>query len=498
MLIGVLSCQLAVPLYFRNAIDSILAFGDLSGFVKTLFMLTALMATSATLSWAFSVLATWVGESLTIDITSYAYDFVLTCRRSFWQKFSSDDVLTRLTQDILSVKSLSVDLLHSILSQCVSVVATLGIMFYFSKWVAFLYALFMPTTFVFAYWSDQYLNKHAMDSRSIASSFTGKFRSGLSNPSENFSWKLSSYHHKTYLESATKMKAAQIGLINRTQIISQTISMASFLVTSVCLLFILRSDYGRANLSPGEVFALVVYGGQTAQVVVGMARSISGGKVHRVAVSRLRELFMFHKHAGMNSELDSLQIIRHPFFKGSLREGIALPSGDRFVHALKADNGTGKTTLGQILSGFDDLGGNVSKERWFLLSSDPPVFFGNLLDNIRIISGCDISENDVLNVLGKNELIELLSLFPDGFGTPVSDKTEMLSRGQRQAISLMSAIVNDPQMVFVDEGLNSLDNRIRHIIRTPLRLWLGLRKSIVVEHDAYLMDVSATPIGELV
>jgi ABC-type multidrug transport system fused ATPase/permease subunit len=475
--------QLAIPVLFRNTIDSVFMYGPMNVFIESLFYLALLLVVSSVLTWAFQILAAWVGESIIIDITSKTYRHVLTERRSFWLDFHPEDVLTRLTQDILAVKSFSVDFLHTVILQGVSMIAFLIVLLYFSAKIGLMIALFIPAIFLLAYWGDRYLNMNATEVRTLSSRFTGIFRIGIWNPQINFSWDLFRYHRNVYQNLAVKMKRAQVGLVNRVQIIGQGISVLNIFVATIGVIFLLYYDYQAGLLSTGQVFALFMYAGQATQNTIGLAGVFAASKIDRVSVFRITELLSENSMKPKPANPDT-DIIRHPFFRGRLDPGVRLPVAETYVAELNAENGTGKTTLSQVLSGFDDLGNCIVNDRWFLLPSDPPVFPGTLSDNIRIISGTTAGNDDILRVFESHNLAILLSAFPEGLSTPVSDGTELISRGQKQITALLGAIVRNPPLLFIDEGFNSIDRKLREEIDVPLHCWLANRKVIVVDHSS--------------
>jgi ABC-type multidrug transport system fused ATPase/permease subunit len=485
-----LTSQLAIPVQFRNTIDSVFIYGSMNVFVESLFYLSLLLVVSSGLTWVFQIVAAWVGESIIIDITSKTYRHVLTQRRSFWLKYHPEDVLTRLTQDILAVKSFSVDFLHSVILQGVSMIAFLIVLLYFSVKIGLMIALFIPAIFFLAYWGDRYLNKNATEVRILASRFTGVFRFGIWNPPMNFSWDLFRFHRNVYQNLAVKMKRAQVGLVNRVQIIGQGVTVLNILVATIGVIFLLYYDYQAGLLSTGQVFALFMYAGQATQSTIGLAGVFAASKIDRVSVLRITELLSETSLNPKPANPDT-DIIMHPFFRGSLDPGVKIPEMETYIAELTAENGAGKTTLSQVLGGYDDLGNCIVNDRWFLLPSDPPVFPGTLSDNIRIISGTDAGNDVILRILESHNLSILLSAFPEDLSTAVSDGTELISRGQKQITALLGAIVKDPPLLFIDEGFNSIDVKIKKETNVALHIWLANRKVIVVDH--YRQRSAAVP-----
>ena len=104
ILLGILLVlNLFIPLQFQKTIDAIVQSDE--NFYSEISIFIALILITVVITWGYDVIAAWIGESVIINITSQAYNSILYKKRSFWQQFYPNDILTRLTQDILSVKA---------------------------------------------------------------------------------------------------------------------------------------------------------------------------------------------------------------------------------------------------------------------------------------------------------------------------------------------------------------------------------------------------------
>lgn len=422
-----------------------------------------------------------------IDVISSVYHSALTQRRSFWKKFYPNDVLTRLTQDVYSVKSFVIDLSHSVIFQSVLLFGTLAILHYMSWHVGVLLMVYLPLVFAITYLGNNYLNARAATLRALGSSFMQTFQQGMQQPALTFSWGLLPFHLQNFRRLAEQMEQEQVQFAHQAQKINQALALANLLVGTIAVLCIIRFDHRSGTFTAGKVFALIMYAGRASQIAMGLGQTAVSAKIDRVATLRIHEMLAFESPEQATTD-PLTDRTNHPFFNGTLKSGILLPRTDKFLFHLTAENGAGKTTFSQILSGFDDLSGKVVNEKWFLIPSDPMVFPGTLLDNIRIIAGREVSAQEVLQLLRAQRLEALMSAFPSGFSTLISEHSEAISRGQKQAAVLVSAVVKNPRLLVVDEGFNSLDLTLKAQIKAGLLAWLNARKSIMIEHGEYLFE----------
>lgn len=136
------------------------------------------------------------------------------------------------------------------------------------------------------------------------------------------------------------------------------------------------------------------------------------------------------------------------------------------VFGLLGANGAGKTTLMKLASGVLPLkSGNifscgvslrkdpVGYKKLIAYVPDEPVFYENMkvgehLDFISDIFSIGKKER-------KNRIENLCEKF--SFSFLMGERISSLSRGRRQKLSLLSALVHEPRLLILDEPFNSLD-----------------------------------------
>jgi ABC-2 type transport system ATP-binding protein len=164
--------------------------------------------------------------------------------------------------------------------------------------------------------------------------------------------------------------------------------------------------------------------------------------------------------------------------------GIDFEVSEGEVFGLLGPNGAGKTTTVEILEGLRArTGGEVS-----VLGRDPGVEIRKLKDNIGVCL-------QATNLPEKITLKEALVLFA-AFYTRNADPDKLLKRlqlwekrnrqysqlsgGQKQRLALALALINDPQLVFLDEPTTGLDPQVRLEIHTLIDEMRAGKKTILL------------------
>ena len=138
------------------------------------------------------------------------------------------------------------------------------------------------------------------------------------------------------------------------------------------------------------------------------------------------------------------------------------------VFGLLGPNGAGKTTTVEILEGLRPRSGGEVK----VLGCDPATDVRSLKDRIGVCL-------QATNLPAKVKVREVLDWFAAFYSRQadcarlldrlqLTEKREeyysKLSGGQKQRVALALAMVNDPQLIFLDEPTTGLDPQVRHEI----------------------------------
>lgn len=148
--------------------------------------------------------------------------------------------------------------------------------------------------------------------------------------------------------------------------------------------------------------------------------------------------------------------------------------------AILGKSGTGKSTLLKMLAGLIEPNegkiylDNFEMNRDYLanavsvLNQKPHLFHTTIANNIRV-GKANASEEEIIDVLKKAQIMELVKQLPKGIHTQMDEMGKRFSGGERQRIAFARVLIQDTPIILMDEPTTGLDPRTeRDLLSTIL------------------------------
>lgn len=165
--------------------------------------------------------------------------------------------------------------------------------------------------------------------------------------------------------------------------------------------------------------------------------------------------------------------------------------------------GSGKTTLEKLILGlYQPTSGAVLVDGIDLRQLDPAelrrnigyvpqdvtLFYGSLRDNLTFAASA-ADDAAVLRAAQVGGILDFVNSHPKGFDMTVGERGESLSGGQRQAVAIARAVINDPPILLMDEPTGSMDHSSEEEIKQQFRTFAKGKTMIVITHRTSLLDL---------
>jgi ATP-binding cassette subfamily B protein len=164
--------------------------------------------------------------------------------------------------------------------------------------------------------------------------------------------------------------------------------------------------------------------------------------------------------------------------------------------AIVGHTGAGKTTLTNLLLRFYDvqrgvirIGGidikafdlTTLRKHFGVVLQDPYLFTGTIESNIRLGTP-GITSEAVRRAAERVNLLDFVEQMPQQFETPVRERGQGLSTGQKQLISFARALAHNSRILILDEATSSVDTETELRVREALSRLVENRTSLVIAH----------------
>lgn len=119
---------------------------------------------------------------------------------------------------------------------------------------------------------------------------------------------------------------------------------------------------------------------------------------------------------------------------------------------------------------------------------DALLFYGTLRENIAL--GAPFADDRMIVAAAELAGIsEFVGAHPRGFDMLIGERGESLSGGQKQAVSIARAVLNDPPMMLLDEPTSAMDHQSEERLKGRLRGFMDTKTLILVTHRTSLLEL---------
>ena len=164
--------------------------------------------------------------------------------------------------------------------------------------------------------------------------------------------------------------------------------------------------------------------------------------------------------------------------------------------AIVGPTGAGKTTLVNLLMRFYELDGgrilldgqDISeltrddvRSRTGMVLQDPWLFAGTIRENIRY-GNEQASDLEIVEAAVATRVDRFVHSLPDGYDTVLDEDAANVSAGEKQLITIARAFVAEPSVLILDEATSSVDTRTELLLQHAMSALREGRTSFVIAH----------------
>ena len=164
--------------------------------------------------------------------------------------------------------------------------------------------------------------------------------------------------------------------------------------------------------------------------------------------------------------------------------------------AIVGPTGAGKTTVVNLLMRFYKLqGGRITvdgvditsvprdalRNQIGMVLQDTWLFHGTIRDNIAY-GRPGASEDEVIEAATAAYVDRFVHSLPEGYDTVIDEEGSNVSAGEKQLITIARAFLSEPQILVLDEATSSVDTRTELLVQRAMTALRSGRTSFVIAH----------------
>jgi len=457
-----------------------------------------------------SYMNTWIAQHIIYDMRNKMYLHLQKMSQRFFTSNNQGDIITRMTSDISGVQQIITNTLTSILSNSITLIVALVIMFR-QSWIMALVGIAVVPLFI------------------IPTRSAGKTRWSITAESQECSDEINGILNETMSVSGQLL----IKLFGREEAEYQKYEKASKRMVKLNIREGMAGRWFRVALSTfSSIGPMLIYlaGGILMMkfdstitvgditVLVALLGKMYGpvNQLLNIQVDWIRSMAMFTRifeYYDMPVEIESPPdaIAPENRAKGEVEfknVGFYYEEGRQILRDINFDlrygecvaivgpSGSGKSTLINLIprlwdatSGtvtFDDI--DVKKldltylrQNIGIVSQETYLFNGTIRDNL-LYAKPDATEEELIDACKQANIYDFIEKQETGLDTVVGNRGLKLSGGEKQRISIARVLLKNPSLMIFDEATSALDSISEQKIQDAIKPLIESRTSILIAH----------------
>lgn len=493
----------ALPLLISRTIDGPVSAGDYTGLAKMMLIMVGILVLQSLIQFVNTYLAGWLGQNIIRDIRIQLYQKIIHLRLKFFDDTPIGRLVTRTISDIETLADVFSEGIAAIAGDILQLVLIITVMFY-TDWKLSLISLStIPLMLISTYIFKEKVKKSFNIVRNAVanlSSFVQEHITGMSIVQIFNSEKI---EYKKFVEINKEHRDANIKSIMYYSVYYPVAEVIAALGTGLVVWFGAKQMLN-SEVSYGTVTAFIMFINIFFRPIRMLADRMNTLQMGIVSTDRIIKLLDSEEYtsnegnysANLKGEVafkdvwfaynDENYVLKDISFKVNQGETVA------FVGAT----GAGKSSIINLLSRFYEInkgeiwidGVDIKqydlkhlREQIGVVLQDVFLFSDTIENNITL-GDTTISRGTIIEAAKMVGVHDFIMQLPNGYEYNVQERGATLSVGQRQLISFVRAMVQQPKIIVLDEATSSVDTETEELIQNAISLLMKGRTAIVIAH----------------
>lgn len=493
----------ALPLMIQTTIDGPIAEGDYNKLALYLGIMIIILVFNSIISYFNTYEAGWLSQQIIHDIRQQVFDKIIRLKLKYYDQTPIGKLVTRTISDVESLSEVFSSGFAAIAGDFLQLVLIISVMFYLDWKLTLISISTIPLLLVSTYIFKEKVKKSFNQVRNAVANLNSFVQERISGMSIIQIFNVQRQEHAKFKKLNIEHRDANIKSILYYSVYFPVADVISALGVGLIVWY---GAQGLINheVSYGTITAFIMFINQFFRPIRMIADRINTLQMGVVSVSRIIEILddqeNIEKNASEKREIrgevsfknvwfayiDEQWVLKNLNFDAKIGESVA------FVGAT----GAGKTSIISLLNGFYKINEgeilidqhNISKWNLENLRSqigvvlqDVFLFKGSIAENLRM-GDKNITDEMIINAAKEVGVDEFINRLPGGYAYEVMERGATLSMGQRQLLSFVRVLLQNPKIIILDEATSSIDSESEELIQNAIEKLMKNRTSIVIAH----------------
>jgi len=456
-----------------------------------------------------SYLNSWISQHITFDLRNKMYGHLQKMSQGFFTSNNQGDIITRMTSDIGGVERVISSTFTSILSNTITLVCAVVIM-YRENWIlATVGVLVIPLFVIPTRWAGKTRWTLTREAQECNDEINGILNETLSVSGQLLVKLFGKEMHEYNRYVAANGRMVKLNIKESMAgrwffvLIHTFSSVGPMLLYLVGGILMMKYD---STLTVGDISVLVALLGR----MYGPVNSLLNIQVEWIRsmalFTRIFEYFdmpveiqnapdaIVPAEANGNVVFKNVQFSYNPERQILKNVNFELKSGNSI--AIVGPSGSGKSTIINLIPRlYDVCGGEVTfdgidvrkldleflRRNIGIVSQETYLFNGTIRENL-LYAKPDATEEELIEACKKANIYDFVQNQEKGLDTMVGNRGLKLSGGEKQRISIARILLKDPVLFIFDEATSALDSISEKKIQEAIDPIIHSRTSILIAH----------------
>ncbi len=467
--------------------------------------LVAVVALRNVFSYVNATTITWIGQRFVFDLRFAAWRHLQRLSLSYHNSTQVGKIMARVTADIELVQALIQGQLVQFITDLVTLVAVLGMLF-FLEWRLAIIILALVPFYVVAYISFlKHIREVSQDQRRLYDEMLGKLAEKIAAIGVVKAFVREEHERLDFMDTVRRKFASDMRQVH----LNRRLGLVSGVVSAIGTGTVYA--YGGLLVKRGEMTtgALVAMSFYVKFIFDPAVRVVDFNNALQWAVSAMDRIF---QTLDTRPEIaDRKNAMPLPQLRGEVTfddvtfayvpnrpvvEHLNLKIAPGEVVALVGHSGSGKTTLMNLLMRFwDPTEGAVRidghdlrdvrletlRRQVAMVAQENVLFSVSIMENIKY-GARDATDAQAVAAAKAADLHEFVDGLPEGYETMIGEDGIKLSGGQKQRLALARALVTDPSILILDDVTSALDGETEARVQDALNHVMRGRTTFIIAH----------------